>query len=72
MVPVVPLGEVVMHLPLQTSRHNKGEAPHRRGIWLCAIERTEEALIGTTMGVVKCRIVSRMVEGERWNGKFAI
>ena len=57
-VPVVPFGETVMYLPLKTTKSNKGEAVRKIGVWLGTIERTEETLIGTTRGIIKCRAVS--------------
>ena len=58
-VPVMPFGETIMYLPLRTAKHSKGEAMKRTGIWLGTIERTEETLVGTTRGVIKCRTVIR-------------
>ena len=66
LVPLVPFGERVMHLPFQTVKCSKGVLAKRPGIWFGASERAEETLIGTTRGVVKCRTVSRMPEGEQW------
>ena len=57
MVPLVPFGEAVMYLPLQIVAKNKGDPVKRLGVWLGTIERTEEAIIGTTRGVIKCRTV---------------
>ena len=48
MVPPVPFGETIMYLPLQTASGSKGEPIKRQGVWLGTIERTEEAIIGTT------------------------
>ena len=42
------------------------------GVWLGTIERTDETLIGTTMGVVKCRTVSRLTEDERWDRRLTL
>ena len=53
-IPLVPFGETVLYLPLKTATGNKGESVKKQGLWLGNIERTEEALIGTTEGVVKC------------------
>ena len=39
----------------------------REGIWLGTNERTEENIIGTNVGVVKCRTVQRKPEGSQWN-----
>ena len=71
-VPIVPFGEAVMFLPFKTAKHTKGEAVKKLGVWLGTIERTEETLIGTTMGVVKCRTVSRFTEDERWDRRLAL
>ena len=72
MVPVIPFGEAVMYLPLRIAKHNKGEASRRLGIWLGTIERTEETLIGTAQGVIKCRTINRLSEGDRWNHKLTV
>ena len=40
----------------------------QEGVWLGTIERTEEYLIGTDKGVVKCRTIWRKAtEEERWD-----
>ena len=67
MVPLVPFGETVMYLPLQTASGSKGEPVKRQGVWLGTIERTEETIIGTTKGIVKCRTVNRLAPNERWD-----
>ena len=53
-VPVVPFGEIVMYLPMKTASHSKGKFAKKMGVWIGTIERTEETLIGTLNGVVKC------------------
>ena len=65
-VPLVPFGETVMYLPL-TATSSKGDPAKKQGVWLGTIERIEEAIIGTTRGIVKRRIVSRLPPMERWN-----
>ena len=42
------------------------------GIWLGTIERTEEVIIGTKDGVVKCRIASRLLEDCQWNREMIL
>ena len=42
------------------------------GVWLGIIERTEETIIGTPNGVIKCRTVNRMVNGEQWNPELVL
>ena len=64
---LVPFGETVMYLPLKTVHQNKGTPAKRAGVWLGVSERIEEVLIGTRNGVIKCRIVSRFAETDRWN-----
>ena len=56
-VPIAMFGEVALYLPLETANALKEQAQPkmRMGIWLGTIERTEESLIGTEKGVVKCR-----------------
>ena len=66
-VPVVPFGETIMYLPMQTASGSKGEPARKMGIWLGTIERTEETLVGTLRGVIKCRTASRLTKEERWN-----
>ena len=65
-VPVVPFGEAVMYLPMETAKNSKGEPAKKLGIWIGTIERTEETLIGTGNGIIKCRTVSRLPSNERW------
>ena len=59
-VPSVPFGETVMHLPLQTATSSKGIPAKKQGVWLGTIKRTEESITGTTLGIVKCSIASRL------------
>ena len=66
MTPLVPFGETVLYLPLKVVRRSKGDTAMKYGIWLGVIERTEEVLIGTRQGVVKCRTVTRLPDGEKW------
>lgn len=68
--PVMPFGEIAMFLPLRTTKHSNDEAAREPGAWLGTIERTEETLIGTAQGVIKCRVVNRLPEGDRWNLKL--
>ena len=67
MVPLVPFGEKVLYLPLKIVRRDKGDVAKREGGWLGVIERIEEIIIGTMNGVVKCRIVTRLFESQRWD-----
>lgn len=64
--PLVPFGETVLYLPLKKVRRSKGDTAMKCGIWLGVIERIEEVLVGTRQGVVKCRAVTRLLDGEKW------
>ena len=65
--PLVPFGETVMYLPFNIAHRNTGVFAKRAGVWLGISEGIEEVLIGTKQGVVKCRIVERLGEEERWS-----
>ena len=65
--PVIPFGEHVQYLPLKTVHKSKGEAARRSGVWLGNNERTEESIVGTPHGVIKCRTHNRMDSDHRWN-----
>ena len=67
--PLAMFGEKVMYFPLKTATsHNKQAQPKmREGVWLGIFERTEETIIGTERGIIKCRIVKRFPEDQRWD-----
>lgn len=67
MVPLANFGEMVMYLPMKTTRESKGIPSKKHGIWLGIIERIKETIIGTRNGVVKCRTTSRLSECDQWN-----
>ena len=67
MTPMVPFGETVLYLPLKTVHRNKGTPAKKAGVWLGVSERTEEVLIGTNRGVIKCSAVERFSDGDEWN-----
>lgn len=54
-------------MPMKIVHRNKGEAMRKSGVWLGNNERTEEAIIGTAYGVVKCRTFNRMSAPHRWD-----
>jgi len=66
---IVPIGEKVLYLPLKTAsiHAKKGEPKMEEGIWLGINGRTQEVIIGTERGVVKCRTVKRLPEGKCWD-----
>ena len=65
--PLVPFGETIMYLPMKTVHRNKGEPAKLPGVWLGINERTEEVLVGTHKGIVKCRTVSRLSKDQCWD-----
>ena len=67
--PLVPFGKSVLYLPMKIVRRDKGDTAKKPGIWLGIIARTQEVLIGTEVGVAKCRIVTRLPDNEKWNAK---
>ena len=68
-VPLAMFGETVLYLPLKTAQSLTEQTQPRMkmGLWLGVMERTEETLIGTNRGVVKCRIVNRLPQDQRWS-----
>ena len=52
-------GESVLYLPLDRKSRPipAPEAKFQEGIWLGLDQRTEEVIIGTPSGIVKCRSV---------------
>ena len=66
-VPLVPFGEKVFYLPMKIVKRSKGMPAKKPGIWLGINERTEENLIGTANGVIKCRTVIRLSETDAWD-----
>ena len=61
-----------MYLPMRSASSSKGELARKVGIWLGIIEKTEEVIIGTKHGVVKCRTVNRLSDGNQWNGDLVL
>ena len=70
--PLVPFGDTALYLPMKTVRRNKGDTAKRPGVWLGILTRTQEVLIGTRYGIIKCRAVTRMAESDRWNAEEII
>ena len=71
-VPLVPFGERVLYLPMKTVKRPKGEPAKRVGIWLGINERTEETLVGTEKGVIKCRTISRFSQDDAWDKELLL
>ena len=71
-VPIAPFGETVLYLPFTIVKRSKGQPVKKMGIYLGTHERTEESMIGTRNGVIKCRTMDRMVAIERWNQEVVL
>jgi hypothetical protein len=59
--PICQFGERLLWRPLKTAanRRDKDEPNYQDGYWLGIIHRTDEVIIGTPEGVVKCRDIRR-------------
>ena len=67
--PLVPFGESVLYLPFKPMRRDKSDVATRPSIWLGIIARTQETLIGTENGTIKCRTMTRLPGNEQWSAK---
>ena len=67
-VPIAMFGE----LKTAKTLREQAQPKMKMGVWLGVIERTEESLIGTEKGVVKCRTVNRMLEKQTWNRELIL
>ena len=57
--------------PAKTVTINKNEAKWHCGIWLGTIEHTNEHIIGTMDGVVKCRAIAPLPEDKQYDAVFS-
>ena len=71
-VPLVSFGEKIFYLPMKIVKRQKGGAAKLPGIWLGVNERTEETLVGTERGIIKCRTVSRLNGEEAWDKELLL
>ena len=60
----------MLYLQMKIVKISKGMPAKRPGIWLGINERTEENLIGTEKGVIKCRTVTRLSDQDAWDGEL--
>ncbi len=69
--PMCEFGESVLWRPLNTApnKKNKDEPRYEEGYWLGIIDRTDEAIIGTSRGVVRCREIKRRPEEDHGGGE---
>ena len=67
-VPEIPkFAEAIYFKPAKTVAIAKDDPKFRVGIWLGFIDHTNEHLIGTTKGVIKCRAIRRKDETEQFS-----
>lgn len=69
LTPLVPFGERVLYLPFKTVRRDKGDVAKRAGTWMGVISMTQEVIIGIEHGVIKCKIVARLPDNEKWDAQ---
>jgi hypothetical protein len=64
-------GESILWKPLKTAANKrcKDEPKYEEGYWLGVIDRTDEAIIGTSRGVVRCREIKRRPEEDHGGGE---
>ena len=70
--PLVPSGESVFYWPFKSVRRDKGDVAKKIGIWLGSRERIEETIVGALEGVLKCRVVNRLPNGEQWKKEMVL
>ena len=63
----VAFGEQVLYKPMKTVKIPKSEARWLRGTWIGIIDHTNEHIIGTSEGVVKCRAIHPRERALRWD-----
>jgi hypothetical protein len=69
--PVAEFGECIWYLPANTAGINKYEVRWQEGVWLGIRMESGETIVGTELGVVKCRDFRRKpANGGRWNREF--
>eukprot|EP00973_Karenia_brevis_P033346 4600183-Karenia_brevis.AAC.1 len=61
---IVAFSEHVHYKPAKSVSIEKAEARWEKGVWLGIIPESQEHIIGTKAGVIKCRAISAMREEE--------
>ena len=62
-------GEHVLYKVSKTVKLGKSEARWRRGVWLGIVELSDEHIIGTEIGVIKCRAVTSLPGDQRFKAE---
>ena len=65
--PVCEFEEHVLYMPLKADRGGKFDARFLSGVYLGALTRTGEAIIGTETGAVRVRAIRRLPDDKRWD-----
>lgn len=61
-------GTSVVQIP-KTVRISKAEPRLIRGVWLGTIESSDEHLVGTARGVIKCRSITALPDTQRFSSE---
>eukprot|EP00973_Karenia_brevis_P094493 12422783-Karenia_brevis.AAC.1 len=64
---IVAFAEKVLYKPSKTIRLAANEARWEDGIWMGIITESNEHIIGTDKGVVKCRAIMALEESKKFN-----
>jgi len=67
MASTVGFGEQVLYKPMKTIKIDKSEARWLRGTWIGIIDHSNEHIIGTEEGVVKCRAIHPREKASKWD-----
>jgi len=67
MAGTVGFGEQVLYKPMKTIKIDKSEARWVKGTWIGIIDHTNEHIIGTEEGVVKCRSIHPREKDKKWS-----
>ena len=62
-------GEKILYKLSKTIKLGKSEARWKHGVWLGTIETSDEHIVGTDLGVIKCRGVAPLPESQRFDAK---
>lgn len=62
--PKARFGEQILYQIPKTVRISKAEPRWRRGVWLGTIESSDEHIVGTSRGTIKCRSITALPAGH--------
>lgn len=67
MTPKPRFAEQFLYRVAKNVRIDKSEPRWRKGIWLGSIQTSDENIIGTPLGVIKCRSIAALPEDQRFD-----